>query len=197
MLVVLDQFWSPVVHVTRLHNYNPYTCVTTSTYYTLARADFSAIIYCLKSSHTVVHAKSSLHTANLSPRSHSANSLLHKHWLLHSHSGNCFLKTALVELLPKNCIDVSVWLINPQIALAALLPVARSVSQLLGRWAVLRYRVYRRYLGNERAAVWRHRGCSQETPPLTVGERIWSRWLPSNAPLRNPTAGWHVTLLPP
>jgi hypothetical protein len=39
-------------------------------------------------SHTFAHAKSSLHTAKLLPRSHSANSLLLKHWLLRSHSGN-------------------------------------------------------------------------------------------------------------
>jgi hypothetical protein len=53
---------------------------------------------------------------------------------------------------------------------------------------VLRHRVYKRCLGNERAAVWRHRGCSQETysnavawrhrgfaektpPPLTAAQR--------------------------
>jgi hypothetical protein len=44
--------------VTRLHNYNPYTFVTTITYYTLALADFSSINYCLELSHTVAHAKS-------------------------------------------------------------------------------------------------------------------------------------------
>jgi hypothetical protein len=40
--------------VMRLHNYNPYTFVTTITYYsyTFTLADFSAINYCLKLSHT-------------------------------------------------------------------------------------------------------------------------------------------------
>jgi hypothetical protein len=69
--------------VTRLHNYKPYTFVTTVTYYTLALADFSAISYCLKLSHTL-----HLHASKLSPRSHSANSPLLKRWLLRSHSRN-------------------------------------------------------------------------------------------------------------
>jgi hypothetical protein len=87
-----------------------YTFVTTITYDTLALADFSAINYCLELSQTL-----HLNTSKPSPRSYSANSLLLKHWFLHSHSGNCFLKTALVELLPKtNCLDISIPLINPQ-----------------------------------------------------------------------------------
>jgi hypothetical protein len=45
--------------------------VTTVTYYTLALAAFSAINYCLELSHTL-----HLNTSKLSPRSHSANSLL-------------------------------------------------------------------------------------------------------------------------
>jgi hypothetical protein len=77
--------------VTRLHNYNPYTFITKITYSTLARlhslqtlhsnlyctiahkvswlttsslADFSAIGHFHRLSHTVAHAKSSIHTAN-------------------------------------------------------------------------------------------------------------------------------------
>jgi hypothetical protein len=57
--------------VTRLHNYTPYTFVTTITYYTLALADFSAVSYCLILSHTL-----HLRTSKLSPRTYSANSLL-------------------------------------------------------------------------------------------------------------------------
>jgi hypothetical protein len=56
---------------TRLHNYNPYTFVTTITYYTLALANFSALNYCLELSHTL-----RLNTSKLSPRSHFANSPL-------------------------------------------------------------------------------------------------------------------------
>jgi hypothetical protein len=55
--------------VMRLHSYNPYTFVTTITYYTLTLADFSAINYCLKSSHTL-----HFHTSKLSPGTYSANS---------------------------------------------------------------------------------------------------------------------------
>jgi hypothetical protein len=90
--------------VTRLHSYNPYTFVTAIAFFTLARlhslqtlhsiftallhikspnllsvsslVDFSAIGHFHRLSRTVAHAKSSLHTAKLLPRSHSANSLL-------------------------------------------------------------------------------------------------------------------------
>jgi hypothetical protein len=60
---------------------------------------------------------------DLTPRIHllilllnnSLVELLLNHWLLHSHSGNCFLRTALVELLPRTTnLDISVPLINPQ-----------------------------------------------------------------------------------
>jgi hypothetical protein len=50
--------------VSHLHSLQSYTFVTKITYYTLTLADFSAINYCLKLSHTVAHAKSSIHTAN-------------------------------------------------------------------------------------------------------------------------------------
>jgi hypothetical protein len=46
--------------VTRLHNYNPHTFVTTDTYYALTLADFSAINYCLLLPHTL-----DLHTSRV------------------------------------------------------------------------------------------------------------------------------------
>jgi hypothetical protein len=122
------------------------------------------------------------------------------------------LRAALVELLSKtNFLDAPIPLIKPSIVRASLLPGRgvyvpyRSNSQVT---AVLRHRVSRPYLGNERAAVWRHHGCSQETyangvawrhrgcaektpPPITAAQRVFGRELfsgrlPSNAPLRNP-----------
>jgi hypothetical protein len=62
-----------IIHyaVSHLHSLQSYTFVTTITYYTLTLADFSAINYCLKLSHTL-----HLHTSKLSPRSYSANSHL-------------------------------------------------------------------------------------------------------------------------
>jgi hypothetical protein len=71
---------------------------------------------------------------------------------------------------------------------------AYKPSIVLAARAVLRHRVYRRYPGNERAAVWRHRGYSQETyskavawrhrccaektpPPLTAAQRVFCREL--------------------
>jgi hypothetical protein len=59
----------------------------------------------------------------------------------------------------------------------------------------------RRCLGNERAAVWRHRGLrGKDTASPTAAQRVLGREafsgrLPSNALLRNPTMGWHVTIL--
>jgi hypothetical protein len=99
----------------------------------------------------------------------------------------------LVELLPEN------WL--PRHFSSSYKPSIVRAAR-----AVLRHRVYRRYLGHERAAVWRHCGCAktysnavawrhrgsaEKTPlPLTAAQSVFCRGLlsgrlPSNAPLRN------------
>jgi hypothetical protein len=103
-------------------------------------------------------------------------------------------RTAPYKLFPRtNCVELFSSAYKPSIVPAALLPVARSVSELPGRWAVLRHRVYRNHLGNERAAVWRHRGgsqetysnavawryrcCAEKTHPLTAAQRVFCREL--------------------
>jgi hypothetical protein len=160
-------------------------------------------------------------TAISSSRLHSLVELLPKnslielllnHWLLHSHSGNCFLRTALVELLPKtNCLDISVSLINPQsyerrelycvTVFTATLPRKRAccrVTSLRLRAGNLVYRpapsnsVASSNKGLTCAVAWRHRCCAEKIPPpLTAAQRVFCRELfsgrlPSNAQLRNP-----------
>jgi hypothetical protein len=127
MLGLLDHLWTPILHVTplktpfglvipllqsqsnvttitiisyavtRLHNYHPYTFVTTITYYTLTRLHSLQTLhfnlYC-----TIAHKVSTLRNSRreLIPRIHFLRLLLNnwlielllKHWLLHSHSGN-------------------------------------------------------------------------------------------------------------
>jgi hypothetical protein len=92
-IIILTRSWLqslfPLLHVYTA--YKPYTLIFTALLHiespnrltTSSLADLSAINYCLKLSHTL-----HLHTSKLSPRSHSANSPLFKHWLLCSHSGN-------------------------------------------------------------------------------------------------------------
>jgi hypothetical protein len=112
------------------------------------------------------------------------------------------IETSLVGLLLKtDCLDISVPLINSQ-------------SYEPGEsWVASGHCVYRRCLGNERAAAWRHRGllCSsarcgsaghgteqKPLPPIAAqrvfGREAFSGRLPSSAFLRNPTMGWHVTI---
>jgi hypothetical protein len=186
-----------------LHVYTVYV------HYTLSLADFSAINYCLKLSQTL-----HLHTSKLSPETYSANSLLQTAtWqLLHSHSGNCFLRAALVELLPKtNCLDISILLINPQsyerrelccvTVFTAALPRKRACCRVTSSRLRAENLDYRQVPSNSVASsnkgltcavAWRHRGCAEKTPtPLTAAQRVFGRelfsgQLPSNAPLRNP-----------
>jgi hypothetical protein len=98
--------------------------------YTFTLADFSPINYCLKLSHTL-----HLHTLKLSPRSYSANSLLKnplENWLLKTDS-----RTA-----------------NRFAYIARTSETKNGASQLCCVVTVFT----RRCLGNERDAVWRHRG---------------------------------------
>jgi hypothetical protein len=115
--------------------------------------------------------------------------------------------TAPYKLFPRTkCVELFSSAYKPSIVLAAR--------------AVLRHRVYRCYPGNERAAVWRHRGCSQETSskavawrhrccaektpnPLTSAQRVFCRELFSGrcpGTLRcatlaaHPTTGWHIII---
>jgi ABC-type enterochelin transport system permease subunit len=67
--------------------------------------------------------------------------------------GNCFLPRTycLALTLKTDCLDISVPLINPQIVRAALLPVARSVSQQLARWGLCYVTVFTTALPWKRA----------------------------------------------
>jgi hypothetical protein len=112
------------------------------------------------------------------------------------------LNNSLVELLLTN------WLLRhssssykPSVVRAALLPVARSVSQQ--RDCVTSLAETRRSRDTPlllvRVTSWRLRGEDPASP--TAAQRVFGREafsgrLPSSALLRNPTMGWHVTLLP-
>jgi hypothetical protein len=106
LLIPLLQSQSHITTIT--HNYflccyaftqlQSFTFVTTITYYTLTLADFSAINYCLKLSHTL-----HLRTSKLSPRSYSANSLLRtrlENWLLKTE-----LKLLTALLIQPSCVS--------------------------------------------------------------------------------------------
>jgi hypothetical protein len=126
--------------VSHLHSLQSYTFVTTTTYYTLTLTHFSAINYCLKLSQTL-----HLHTSKLSPRTYSANSLLKTapyKLFLTTPLANCYLQA---ETKPVNRFAYIARTSETK---------KRSQSTLLRQVTVFT----RRYLGSERAAVWRHRG---------------------------------------
>jgi hypothetical protein len=164
--------------VSHLHSLQSYTFVTTITYYTFTLADFSAINYCLKLSHTL-----HLHTLKLSPRSYSANSLL---------------KTPLENwLLKTDCFDVSVPLINSQ-------SYKCHCSNKQGESCVASGHCVYTALPRKRACCLvtssRLRGEDPACPTAAqraLGREAFSGLLPSNALLRNPTMCWHVTICTP
>jgi hypothetical protein len=115
---LLNQFWPPIVPCYALKT--PFglliPLLQSQSHVTTIIHNYLLRCYAFtqfKSSHTVAYAKPSLHTANLSSRSHSANSLLLKHWLLRIHSGN-WTKNCPRRAASENWLDISVLLINLQ-----------------------------------------------------------------------------------
>jgi hypothetical protein len=178
--------------VPHLHSLQSYTFVTAITY-TLTLSDFSAINYCLKLSHTL-----HLHTLKLSPRSYSANSLLKT--LLE----NCSLQTPTYKLtrrtapyklfLTTNCLDISVPLINSQ-SYKCHCSSEQGESCVASGHCV--YTALPRKRSYWRVTSSRQRGEDPASPTAAqrvLGREAFSGRLPSNALLRNPTMGWHVTI---
>jgi hypothetical protein len=146
--------------VSHLHSLQSHTFVTTISYYTLTLADFSAIKYCLKLSHTL-----HLHTLKLSPKSYSANSLL---------------KTPLENLLTTYYL--------PSIVQVSL--------QQRARWELCCVRSLCLHgVASETSVLPCDVIAAARRPRVPYCAReAFSGLLPSNALLRNPTMGWHVTI---
>jgi hypothetical protein len=224
MFGLLDQFWTPIVPyfatkdadrivnslitipITRHYNHSQLsiTLLRVYTIIILTRSWLQSLItllhvytgwllsYQLRSQ--ISTDSTSSHFPCLSPIETSLVELTSKDCLLHSHSGNCFLRTALVELLPKtNCIELFSSAYKPSIVLAARavlrqvrLAAARQVDCVTSPCLLVLLWKRCRAARVTSSQLRREDSASPHRRAACILSRVVERTLPIGALLRNP-----------